>query len=130
MRYIFLILLLIAFAYSMVVVWLNPQKVVVDLFFNNTQELGLGFLLFLTVVLGIVIGLLLGLQLFRVFQNQWEIRRLRKEIETLKKAQMDEVATKALHYARDHMSATNENVAHMNQQPVVNQTVQSENKAP
>ncbi|KAF5307875.1 hypothetical protein FQR65_LT18300 [Abscondita terminalis] len=48
----------------------------------------LGLLLLWTLVLGIVLGLLLGVQVFRVFQNAWEIKRLRKDIDHLRKEQI------------------------------------------
>lgn len=37
---------------------------------------------------GIVVGLLLGVQVFRVFQTSWEIKRLRKDIDYLRKEQI------------------------------------------
>ena len=47
-----------------------------------------GLLLLLTLALGIVLGLLLGVQIFRVFQTSWEIKRLRKDIDHLRKEQI------------------------------------------
>ena len=40
------------------------------------------------VAIGIVLGLLIGVQIFRVFQNSWEIKRLRKDIDYLRKEQI------------------------------------------
>lgn len=116
MRYILLILLLIALGYAMALVWLNHMDVAVDLWFNQIPTIRLGLLLFITVLLGIVIGLLLGLQIYRVFQKSWEIKRLKQEIEALKKVQLDEVATKALNYARDHVDV-NDSVSDLNHNP-------------
>ncbi len=48
----------------------------------------LGLLLLLTLSLGLVLGLLLAVQVFRVFQNNWEIKRLRKDIDRLRKEQI------------------------------------------
>jgi len=48
----------------------------------------LGLLLLLTMALGIVLGLLIGVQVFRVFQKGWEIKRLRKDIDHLRKEQI------------------------------------------
>jgi len=48
----------------------------------------LGLLLLITLALGIVIGLLLGVLVFKVIQKGWEIKRLRKDIEHLRKEQI------------------------------------------
>lgn len=53
-----------------------------------TSTWRLGLLLLLTLALGIVVGLLLGVQVFRVFQKSWEIKRLRKDIDHLRKEQI------------------------------------------
>ena len=45
-------------------------------------------MLLLTLALGVVVGLLLGVQVFRVFQNSWEVKRLRKDIDHLRKEQI------------------------------------------
>jgi len=76
MRYILIALLIIVFGYSLALVLQNPT------------ELPLGLLLLLTLALGIVVGLLLGVQVFRVFQKGWEIKRLRKDIDHLRKEQI------------------------------------------
>ena len=49
----------------------------------------LGLLLLLTLSLGVILGLLLGVQVFKVFQNSWEIKRLRKDIDHLRKEQLN-----------------------------------------
>ncbi len=102
MRYVLILVLLVLFGYSMALVLLNGSEASVDLVFTQIPAMRLGLLLLLTLMLGIVVGLLLGLQMFRVFQNHWELKRLRKEIDLLKRTQMEEVATKALNYAREH----------------------------
>lgn len=102
MRYILILALLVLFGYSMALVLLNSTESSVDIVFAQIPAMRLGLLLLLTLMLGIVVGLLLGLQIFRVFQNHWELKRLRKEIEVLKQAQLEDVATKALNYAREH----------------------------
>lgn len=78
--HIFLIIVLIlAFAYSLMLVIMNNQAVSVDLLFSNVTNMSLGLVLVATIFLGILIGILLSLLLFRVFQNKWEINRLKKE---------------------------------------------------
>ncbi|MEB3752820.1 LapA family protein [Acinetobacter sp. MD2(2019)] len=89
MRFILAILLIVLFIYSLALVLLNGTPVTVDLGFNHiVPEMRVGLLVLITLALGVVVGLLLGVQLFRVFQNNWEIKRLRKEIERLRKEQI------------------------------------------
>ncbi|ENU98773.1 MULTISPECIES: lipopolysaccharide assembly protein LapA domain-containing protein [Acinetobacter] len=89
MRYVLVILLLLVFGYSLALVLQNGTEVSVDLLFTQVPAMRLGLLLLLTLSLGIVVGLLLGVQVFRVFQNNWEIKRLRKDIEHLRKEQLN-----------------------------------------
>ncbi|HCK29105.1 MAG TPA: DUF1049 domain-containing protein, partial [Acinetobacter ursingii] len=60
----------------------------VDLLFTQIPAMRLGLLLLITLALGIVIGLLLGVLVFKVIQKGWEIKRLRKDIEHLRKEQI------------------------------------------
>src|SRR5690606_40629898 len=75
----------------------------------------LGLLLLLTLSLGVVLGLLLGVQIFRVFQTNWEIKRLRKDIEHLRKEQLNTaklMAAEAAAHTRHEktvLDITNEN---------------------
>lgn len=101
MRYILAIILLIFFGYSLALVLLNSTESTVDLVFAQIPAMRLGLLLLITLGLGIVVGLLLGVQMFQVIQNKMEITRLKKEIELLKQTQMNNVAEKALQYARE-----------------------------
>lgn len=89
MRYVLVILLLLVFGYSLALVLQNGTEVSVDLLFTQVPAMRLGLLLLLTLSLGIVVGLLLGVQVFRVFQSNWEIKRLRKDIEHLRKEQLN-----------------------------------------
>ncbi|ENW04899.1 MULTISPECIES: lipopolysaccharide assembly protein LapA domain-containing protein [Acinetobacter] len=88
MRYILIALLVAIFGYSLALVLQNPTELPVDLLFTQVPAMRLGLLLLLTLVLGILVGLLLGVQVFRVFQNSWEIKRLRKDIDHLRKEQI------------------------------------------
>lgn len=88
MRYVLVVLLLVIFGYSLALVLQNSTELSVDLLFTQVPAMRLGLLLLITLGLGIVIGLLLGVQIFRVFQNSWEIKRLRKDIEYLRKEQI------------------------------------------
>lgn len=101
MRYLLILVLLVLFGYSMALVLLNSTESSVDMVFTQIPAMRLGLLLLLTLMLGVVVGLLLGLQIFKVFQNHWELKRLRNEVDVLKKAQLEDVATKALNYARE-----------------------------
>ncbi|MFB6349354.1 lipopolysaccharide assembly protein LapA domain-containing protein [Moraxella marmotae] len=80
MHIILIILLILAFAYSWTLVWLNNQAISVNLLFSNVANMSLGLVLVATIFLGILIGILLALLLFRVLQNKWEISRLKKEV--------------------------------------------------
>ena len=89
MRYVLVILLLVLFGYSLALVLQNGTELSVDLLFTQVPAMRLGLLLLLTLSLGVVLGLLLGVQIFRVFQTNWEIKRLRKDIEHLRKEQLN-----------------------------------------
>jgi len=88
MRYVLAILLFLLFGYSLFLVLQNSTELSVDLLFIQVPAMRLGLLLLITLALGVVLGLLLGVQIFRVFQNNWEIKRLRKDIERLRKEQI------------------------------------------
>jgi len=88
MRYVLVALLIVLFGYSLALVLQNGTELTVDLLFTQVPAMRLGLLLLLTLALGVVLGLLLGVQVFRVFQNSWEIKRLRKDIEYLRKEQI------------------------------------------
>ena len=88
MRYVLLVLMLVLFGYALALVLQNSTELPVDLLFAQVPAMRLGLLLLITLALGIVAGLLLGVQVFRVFQNTWEIKRLRKDIAYLRKEQI------------------------------------------
>lgn len=88
MRYVLLVLLLVLFGYSLALVLQNSTELPVDLLFAQIPAMRLGLLLLITLALGIVAGLLLGIQIFRVFQTNWEVKRLRKDIDHLRKEQI------------------------------------------
>ncbi|MCH7335221.1 lipopolysaccharide assembly protein LapA domain-containing protein [Acinetobacter sp. NIPH 2699] len=88
MRYILIALLVVIFGYSLALVLQNPTELPVDLLFTQVPAMRLGLLLLLTLALGVVVGLLLAVQVFRVFQTSWEIKRLRKDIDHLRKEQI------------------------------------------
>lgn len=99
MHILLIILLALAFAYSIALVFLNNGVVNdVNLLFGTLIPMPLGQLLVATIVLGVLIGILLALLLFRVFQNKWEIRRLRKEVSSVQ-AQLAEANVKLAQYA-------------------------------
>ncbi len=88
MRYVLIALLVAIFGYALALVLQNPAELQVDLLFTQVPAMRLGLLLLLTLALGVVVGLLLGVQVFRVFQNSWEVTRLRKDIDHLRKEQI------------------------------------------
>lgn len=88
MRFILTLLLIVLFVYSLALVLLNGTQVSVDLWFTHVPEMRVGLLVLITLALGVLVGLLLGVQIFRVFQNHWEIKRLQKEIDRLRKEQI------------------------------------------
>ena len=88
MRYVLIALLVAIFGYALALVLQNPAELQVDLLFTQVPAMRLGLLLLLTLALGVVGGLLLGVQVFRVFQNSWEVKRLRKDIDHLRKEQI------------------------------------------
>ncbi|OTG93356.1 lipopolysaccharide assembly protein LapA domain-containing protein [Acinetobacter sp. ANC 3832] len=88
MRYVLVLLLIAVFGYALALVLLNGTELAVDLWFTQIPAMRLGLLLLFTLAIGIVAGLLLGVQVFRVFQTSWEIKRLRKDIDYLRKEQI------------------------------------------
>ena len=88
MRIILIALLVVLFGYSLALVLQNSTELSVDLLFTQIPAMRLGLLLLITLALGIVIGLLLGVLVFKVIQKGWEIKRLRKDIEHLRKEQI------------------------------------------
>ena len=68
MHIILIILLVLAFAYSLALVVLNNQAIAVNLLFSSVANMSLGLVLVATIFLGILIGILLALLLFRVFK--------------------------------------------------------------
>ncbi|ENV34167.1 lipopolysaccharide assembly protein LapA domain-containing protein [Acinetobacter gerneri] len=88
MRYFLVVLLIVIFGYALALVLQNSAEVQVDLLFTTVPAMRLGLLVLLTLAIGIVVGLLLGVQVFRVFQNNWEVKRLRKDIDRLRKEQI------------------------------------------
>ena len=103
MRFILGLLLVAVFIYSLALVLINGTELPVNLWFTQVPAMRLGLLLLLTLVIGIVLGLLIGVQLFRVFQTRWEINRLRKDIERLRKEQIQSAqlaAAEAASHAR------------------------------
>ena len=88
MRYVLFALLIVLFGYCLALVLQNGTELTVDLLFIQVPAMRLGLLLLLTMALGIVLGLLIGVQVFRVFQKGWEIKRLRKDIDHLRKEQI------------------------------------------
>ncbi|MCU4412943.1 DUF1049 domain-containing protein [Acinetobacter sp. WU_MDCI_Axc73] len=88
MRIILIALLVVLFGYSLALVLQNSTELSVDLLFTQIPAMRLGLLLLITLALGIVIGLLLGILVFKVIQKGWEIKRLRKDIDYLRKEQI------------------------------------------
>jgi len=84
MRIVLIVLLVVVFGYSIALVLANRIDVEVNLLFSLVPAMNLGLLLIITIALGILIGLLLGLQVFRVFQMNWEVSRLKKELENVR----------------------------------------------
>lgn len=82
MRIVLIVLLVLLFGYSIALVLANRIDVEVNLLFSLVPAMNLGLLLIITIALGVLLGLLLGLQVFRVFQMNWEISRLKKELES------------------------------------------------
>ncbi len=81
MHIILIILLVLAFAYSIALVVMNNQAVAVNLLFSQIPAINSGLVMVATIFLGILIGIVLSLLLFRVLQNKWEISRLKKELQ-------------------------------------------------
>lgn len=96
MRFILIVVLIILFIYSLALVLLNGTPVSVDLWFSHVPEMRVGLLVLITLALGVILGLLLGVQVFRVFQSRWEIQRLHKEIDQLRKEQIQHAQLAAM----------------------------------
>jgi len=108
MRFILIVILIILFIYSLALVLLNGTPVSVDLWFSHVPEMRVGLLVLITIALGVILGLLLGVQVFRVFQSRWEIQRLHKEIDQLRKEQIQHAqlaATEAIAHQRSEKTS-------------------------
>lgn len=95
MRFLFFILLIALFGYSLALVLANSINTQVDLLFAQIPTMNLGLLLVMTLVLGVIIGLLLGVLVFRVVQTRWEITRLNKELELVRARHIQAAAAAA-----------------------------------
>lgn len=105
MRIFLIFLLLLVFGYSIALVLANRIDVEVNLLFSIVPAMNLGLLLIVTISLGVLLGLLLGLQVFRVFQMNWEVSRLRKELESVRAQHIKAAAAAAqLHAALPNAS--------------------------
>lgn len=120
MRYILIALLVVLFGYALAMVLQNPTELPVDLLFTQVPAMRLGLLLLITLTLGIVIGLLLGVLVFKVIQKSWEIKRLRKDIDYLRKEQIQAAQIAAAEAAA--------NVRH--EKTVLDVNTNNENKSP
>lgn len=78
-----IILLVVFFAYSIALVLANNSEVAVNLLFSQLPNTNLGLVLILTIALGVLIGILVAILLFKVLQNKFEIRKLKKDVDTL-----------------------------------------------
>lgn len=102
MRFVFVIILIAVFGYALALILANNSPLVVTLPLVTTfPTMSAGLLLLITLALGIVVGLLLGVQVFRVFQKSWEIRRLRKEIDQLRQQQIQAASSAAAAVKQD-----------------------------
>ncbi len=95
MRFIFLIILIALFGYSLALVLANSINTQVDLLFAQIPTMNLGLLLVMTLVLGVITGLLLGVLVFRVVPTRWEITRLNKELELVRARHIQAAAAAA-----------------------------------
>ncbi len=96
MRYVLIVLLIIIFGYALALVLQNSTELPVDLLFTQVPTMGVGLLLLLTLILGIIVGLLLGVVVFKVFQRNWEIQRLNREIDILRQQQIQAASAAAI----------------------------------
>lgn len=96
MRYVLIVLLIIVFGYALALVLQNGTELPVDLLFTQVPSMRAGLLLLLSVILGIIIGLLLGIVVFKVFQHNWEIQRLNREIDMLRHQQIQAASAAAI----------------------------------
>lgn len=101
-----IILLVVFFAYSIALVLANNSEVAVNLLFSQLPNTNLGLVLILTIALGVLIGILVAILLFKVLQNKFEIRKLKKDVDTLEQ-KLSETST-ALDLARQSHVLTDE----------------------
>jgi putative membrane protein len=99
MRIFLIVLLVLVFGYSIALVLANRIDVEVNLLFSIVPAMNLGLLLIITIALGVLLGLLLGLQVFRVFQMNWEVSRLKKELESARAQHIKAAAAAAQSHA-------------------------------
>jgi len=114
-RFLLMLLLFILFGYSLALVFTNHADTPVDLLFAVVPAMNLGLILVITLGLGIVVGLLLGVLVFRVVQNGWEIKRLKKELDVVRARHIQAAAAAAA--ATAAASTVIPSVANASEQP-------------
>lgn len=84
MRFLLVLILFVFFGYSIGLVIMNNAEMPVNLLFTEIPASNFGLLLIIAILLGVAMGIILSLILFRVLQNKWEIRGLKKEVKSLR----------------------------------------------
>lgn len=104
MHIVLIVLLVAVCAYAIGLVLMNNSEVAVNLMFSSVPTMNLGLLLVITILLGVVLGMLLALLVFRVLQNKWEIRHLKKELR-LAQSHLTEANIKLAQQADAHLNS-------------------------
>lgn len=83
MNLVLIVILVALFGYSLALVLANNSIAEVNLLFSQVPAMNLGFLLIVSLFLGLLIGMLMALIAFKVLPMRFEISRLKKEQATL-----------------------------------------------
>lgn len=99
MNIVLVVVLVALFGYALALVLANNSVAEVNLLFSQVPAMNLGFLLIVSLFLGLLIGMLMALVVFKVLPMRFEIRRLKKEQGTLQN-ELDASKARLAHYEK------------------------------
>lgn len=102
MNIVLVILLVLLFAYAVFLILANNSEVAVDLLATQVPTMNLGFLLIVSLVLGVLIGMLIALIVFKVLPMRFEINRLKKDKQLLQ-SKLDEATIVIEHHRNNQI---------------------------
>lgn len=125
MRFLLVLILFVFFGYSIGLVIMNNAEMPVNLLFTEIPASNFGLLLIIAILLGVAMGIILSLILFRVLQNKWEIRGLKKEVKSLR-GKLDDANQEIEHQKKLRIEPP---VSELKNNPIVEPVVEASEQA-